>query len=170
MKTYELQILDFKKVRMLGKKVLVKMGSNAKKHWQEYLNDGSNQLLQENENRVSPKGDCIGFMGGYNPQTKTFIEMPGVFVKPDTIVPDGFDYIDIPDCNMAVLWITAENPNLEKGAHNLLLKHLKETNYEADYSLGFSAEYYTSVGYVNLDKNNPIYKFGYFLPCKEKLV
>ncbi len=167
-KTYKLEITDFKACRMIGKKIIVTLGKTARKHWQKFLNDGSNEFLQKLECKLSPAGECIGWMGDYDSKTKTFTEMPGVFAVMDSEVPNGYDSIDIPDCKMAILWIEGNTSNLEKGAHNLLLKYLNETDYAPDYSLGFSMEYYTSVGYVSLDKDNPIYKFGYFLPCKTK--
>lgn len=167
MKKFSLEVIDFKAVRMIGRKINIKLGKNAKKHWQKYLTDGSNDFLQQLD-KVSPDGDCIGWMGDYDPETKIFTEMPGVFVKKDSQVPEGYDYVDIPDCKMAILWIEGEEANLEKGAHNLLLKHLAKTDYVPDYSLGFSMEYYTSIGSVKMDENNSIYKFGYYLPCKKK--
>src|SRR5690606_38021166 len=168
MKKIELEIIDFKATRMIGRKTTVKLGGNAKKEWSKFLKDGSNDLLQSSHDRMSPKGDCIGWMGDFNPETKMFVEMPGIFMKPTSQIPHGFDYMDINECKVAILWITGDNPNLEKGAHNLVLKYLTKTDYVADYSLGFSLEYYTSIGYVNLDKENPTYKFGYVLPCKPK--
>lgn len=168
MKKIELEIIDFKATRMIGRKTIVKLGGNAKKVWSKFLTDGSNDLLQLSHDRMSPKGNCIGWMGDFNPETKMFVEMPGVFMNPDSHVPDGFDYIDIKACKVAILWIIDNQPNLEKGAHNLLLKHLNKTDYIADYSAGFSLEYYTHIGYVSLDKENPTYKFGYVLPCKRK--
>src|SRR5690606_25086418 len=130
-----------------------------------YLKDGSNEFLQKLK-KVSNDGDCIGWMGDYNPETKTFVEMVGVFVESGSMVPEGFDYVDIPNCKMAILWIEGVNPDLEKGAHNLILKYLKKTEYMEDYSYGFSMEYYTIIGYVTMDEINPIYRFGYYLPCK----
>lgn len=163
---YELEIKEFESVRMVGKKIEVKLGGNAKKHWKKYLSDGSNEFLQTQQTRVSPKGDTIGWMGNFNPETKMFTEMPGVFMNPKSVILDDYDYIDIPKCLVAILWIEGDNPNLERGAHNILLKHLKKTSYIADYSYGFSMEYYSNIGYVNLDIENPVYRFGYFLPIK----
>ncbi|WP_162140306.1 GyrI-like domain-containing protein [Haploplasma axanthum] len=168
--SYQLEIKDFNAVRMVGKKTTVKFGGNAKKHWKSYLDNGDNDLLQNLKNKVSPNEDCIGWMGNSNLETKTFIEMPGVFLLENSDIPEGFDYIDIPKCKMAILWIEGDTPNLERGAHNHLLKYLKKTDYIEDYSLAFSMEYYTSIGYTHLNKENPVYKFGYLLPCRRRNV
>lgn len=153
---------------MIGKKTIVKQGKNAHKQWKMYMEEGFNDVLQSHPDRISPLGNCIGWMDDYIIDSKSFTEMPRVFMRADCDVPTGFDLIDIPQCTMAVLWITDTQPNLEKGAHNALLKRLKKTDFEADYRLGFSAEYYSNIGYVNLDPHNPYYKFGYLLPCKLK--
>jgi len=57
-------------------------------------------------------------MGNYDPSTKTFTEMPGVFVRPETVVPEGLDHIDLRECLMGICSISGDNPNLEKNAHN----------------------------------------------------
>ena len=168
MKNYELEIRDFNAVKIIGKKISIKFGGNAKKHVQNYLKNGDGQFLQGLPTRISPDEDLICWMGESNLITKTFSEMPGIFANKNSQVPEGFDAMDIPDCKMAILWIEGSTPSLEKGAHNLLLKHLRDTVYIEDYSLGFSMEYYTSIGFSILDIENPKYKFGYFLPCKKR--
>ncbi|MHA6529422.1 hypothetical protein [Paenibacillus sp. BAC0078] len=69
------------------------------------MNDGTNDLLQSLPERVSPLGDTIGWMGEYNPQTKEFIYIAGIFAQPGAMVPNGFSYRDIPDYLMGIGWI-----------------------------------------------------------------
>lgn len=162
----ELKVVDFQETRMIGKKITVKQGRNAKKHWNTFLNDGSNELLQKLDDRTSPFGDCIGYMENYDPISKTFIEMPGVFTKPNTIVPEGFDYIDLPKCLMGICAISGDNQNIDRGAHNKTVKMMIKEGYEPDYSYGFSFEYYSLEKFVQT-KQGDDYTFYYYLPCKK---
>jgi hypothetical protein len=52
---------------------------------------------------------------------------------------------------------------LTRGAHNKLLKLMREAGYAPDYSYGFSMEYYS---YEKYEKDNDEYTFAYYLPCQ----
>lgn len=164
------EVMNFKATRIIGKEVIVGKTNPAYKLWQDMLKDGTIDLLNNMEERVSPKGDSIGWMGEYNPKTKEYTYIAGIFTKPKTTVPEGFSYRDIPKCQMGIGWIQGKTSNLEKGAHVKTEKIMKENGYEPDYSIvGISMEYYSYEKYLKLeDDGKNIFTFGYYLPCKKK--
>ncbi len=163
------EVKNFDSVRVIGKEVIVGKKNPVPELWRKMLSDGTNDFLQSIPERVSPMGDTIGWMGEYNSQRKEFTYIAGVFVKPNTTVPKGFSYRDIPDCMMGVGWIQGNTSNLENGAHSKTEKIMKENGYIPDYSeVAISMEYYSFDKYVNIEDNgNNIFTFGYFLPCKK---
>jgi len=163
------EIQEFKAVRFIGKEVTVGRKNPVPKLWEDMLNDGTIEFLQNMPERVSPRGDTIGWMGDYNPETREFTYIAGIFTKPGTTVPDGFSYRDIPDCLMGIGWIQGNSPNLEKGAHVKTEKIMKKNGYEPDYSkVAISMEYYSFEKYANIEEDgNNTFTFGYYLPCKK---
>ncbi|MBE6052740.1 MAG: GyrI-like domain-containing protein [Clostridium sartagoforme] len=163
------EVKNFKAVRFIGKEVVVGEKNPVPELWKEMLSDGTNEFLQNMPERVSPIGDTIGWMGEYNSQTKEFTYIAGVFTKPNTTVPSGFSYRDIPDCIMGVGWIQGKTSDLEKGAHGKTEKIMKENGYAPDYSkVAISMEYYSFDKYINIEENGENkFAFGYYLPCKK---
>lgn len=157
--TIRFEAVDFLPVRLIGLECVVAKGGNARKTWKQFRTDGANEQLQAMPQRVSPQGHQIGWMGDFNAETNTFVEIPGVFMQPETPVPEGFGYRDIPHCLMGICHISGENA--ERGAHNKAVKAMKAQGYEPDYSLGFTMEYYAPREDGKAD-------FAYYLPCKKK--
>lgn len=162
-KDVTLKVIDFGPAWLIGKQTLVKQGGNAADFVKKYRNDGANAYLQCMANKVTQDGDFVIWMGEYNNETKTFVEIPGVLAKPGIIIPDGYVMRELPACTMAICTITGDTRSLSKGAHNKLVKLLKDSEYEPDYSKGFSMEYYS---YEKYECKNDIYEFSYYLPCK----
>ncbi len=163
------EVQNFKAVRIIGKEVIVGKKNPVPELWKKMLNDGTNEFLQSMPERVSTIGDTIGWMGEYNSQTKEFTYIAGIFVKPDTIVPNGFSHRDIPNCLMGIGWIQGNTSHLEKGAHIKTEKIMRGNGYEPDYSIvGISMEYYSFDKYANIKEDgNNTFTFGYYLPCKK---
>lgn len=109
-------------------------------------------------------------MGEYDPQTKEFVYIAGIFAEPNASIPDGFSYRDIPDCLMGIGWIQGTTSHLEKGAHGKTEKIMRANGDEPDYSVvGISMEYYSFEKYANIQEDGrSILTFGYYLPCKKR--
>lgn len=165
--TFEVQ--NFKAVRIIGKEVVVGKKNPSVELWETFLKDGTNEFLQSLPERVSPLGDTVGWMGDYNPKTREFVYIAGIFTKPDTPVPEGFSYRDIPDCLMGIGWIEGKTSELQKGAHVKTEKIMRDNGYEPDYSVvGISLEYYSYEKYAKFEDNGEnTFTFGYYLPCKK---
>ncbi|SHK16215.1 hypothetical protein SAMN02745136_01898 [Anaerocolumna jejuensis DSM 15929] len=165
----DFEVQNFKAVRFIGKEIIVGKKNPVPDLWERILKDGTNDFLQSLPERVSPLGDTIGWMGEYNPQTKEFTYIAGIFARPDASVPNGYSYRDIPDCLMGIGWIQGNTSNLEKGAHVKTEKIMRANGYVPDYSIvGISMEYYSFDKYANVEEDgNNTFTFGYYLPCKK---
>ena len=158
-----LKIVDFGPAWLIGKQTTVKLGGTATEFVKAFRNDGSNAALQQMDDKLTPDGDFVIWMGEANNQTKTFTEIPGILVKPGVAVPEGFVMRELPACSMAICTITGDTRSLSRGAHNTLVKSMKDSDYVPDYLLGFSMEYYS---YEKYECKNDLYEFSYYLPCK----
>jgi len=165
------EVQNFKAVRFIGKEVIVGRKNPVPDLWERMLTDGTNDFLQNLPQRVSPLGDTIGWMGDYNPQTKEFVYIAGIFAEPNANVPDGFSYRDIPDCLMGIGWIEGNTPELHKGAHVKTEKIMRANGYVPDYSIvGISMEYYSFHKYANVKEDGKnTFTFGYYIPCKKNV-
>lgn len=163
------EVRAFEAVRMIGKEVIVGKQNPVPELWQHMLGDGSIDSLQALPGRVSPLGDTIGWMGEYQPKTKAFTYIAGVWAQPGTPPPAGFAYRDIPACLMGIGWITGKTSELEKGAHQKTEKIMRQQGYEPDYSVvGISMEYYSFDKYAAIKEDGrSLFTFGYFLPCRK---
>jgi predicted transcriptional regulator YdeE len=163
------EIQHFQELRFIGKEVIVGKKNPVPQLWKKMLADGTNEYLQNLPNRISPIGDTIGWMGDYNHQTKEFTYIAGIFTKPNTVVPKGFSYREIPTCLMGIGWIQGITSDLYKGAHKKTENILRQNGYIPDYSVvGISMEYYSFEKYSKIKEDgNNLFTFGYFLPCKK---
>ncbi len=159
------EAIDFGPARLIGKPVTVSQGKTAAKHVRAFRADGSFALLNALPGRISPEGDLVIWMGEYDPETKTFVDIPGVLATPDCPVPEGFVSRELPRCLMGVGWISGPTRELTRGAHNKTVQLMKQAGCAPDYSLGFSMEYYSREGYEADRPEGENYTFGYYLPC-----
>lgn len=159
---YESEKID--PVRLIGKKTTVALGKNAVKFVTEFREGGALAALAGLS--TLPANDFAIWMGGYDEATKSFTELPCVFAAPDAEVPEGYDFIDVPACTLGKCFISGPTRNLSRGAHNKLLKLMKEAGAEPDYSLGFSMEYYSYELYGRDKDAGEDYTFVYILPVK----
>lgn len=166
----DFEVQSFKAVRFIGKEIVVGKKNPVPELWKKMLSDGTNEFLQSLPDRVSPKGDTIGWMGNYQPKTKEFTYIAGIFAKPDATVPEGFSYRDIPDVLMGIGWIQGTTSNLEKGAHTKTEKIMRANGYVPDYSVvGISMEYYSFDKFATIEEDGKnTFTFGYYLPCKKQ--
>lgn len=159
----EFVAVEFAAVKLIGKEITVSQGKTAAKSVAEFRKNGENERLQNHPDRVSPKGDIIIWMGDYNAQTKSFIEIPGIFASTQSEVPDGFVSRQLPACTMGVFTITGTTRDISRSAHNKLVRAAAENGYAPDYSFGYSMEYYS---YEKYEKGETEFVFAYYLPCR----
>jgi predicted transcriptional regulator YdeE len=148
----DFEIRPFSKARVIGKSTIVELDYEGSDDptipdlWTEMEDNGSLDILLSLPDRITEALDTVGWMGEYNPDNQEFTYLAGVLVKHDTDVPDGFEYRDIVDCEMAISRIQetddAEGGNIHGEASSHTSKAKTENGYEYDGSKGgFEMEY-----------------------------
>ena len=103
-------------------------------------------------NKLTENLDTVGWQGDYKPGDKSYTYLAGVLFKPNSPVPEGYEYRDIDSCEFAVAWLeetnTDDGGNLFADASGNLGKARDERGYSYDSSHGFfEMEYYSEERY-----------------------
>ena len=101
----------------------------------------------------------------YEEQNKLMGYTIGKFMKMDTPVPEGLDFIDLPDTFVAKGWIEGEFDDVISNAEALTKEAAKKQNEYTLTSWEFMAEVYTKEPTPEDGEN---YVLGYYIACKEK--
>ena len=143
-KLEKIEFIKIPNVRVIGVEVAQSMAEGAENPvpalWERCFSDGTVDMLKRLPRAVA---DCtIGWMG--DAKGPDFKYIAGVIAVENTPVPDGMQYRDLPACDMAKGYITGnlQNGDVYGNAHNLTVEGIKASNFDADYSVGWSAEVY----------------------------
>lgn len=174
-KLIKFEVQKFPASRLIGKQVNLSLNPGSENLapalWQTMWQDGSMEFLKNLPGRSTPDPDTVGWMGDYDPETNSFVYIAGVLAKEGYIVPDGFVYRDIPQCDMGIGWIQGreEGADLYAGAHNHVAEAMKESGYEYDSSSGdFEMEYYSYKRFaVPHYIGEKILIMDYYSPCRK---
>jgi len=173
-------VQSFPKMRVLGKTVRVRVDVGLEDRtiqdlWENMKRDGSLAALLALPDRLAQTADTVGWMGDYQPGAEAYTYLAGVLVRPDTAVPDGFEYRDIAACEMAVGWIQgtddAEGGDMMANASGHLSNAVKEHGYEYDGSHGlFEMEYYSYERFRGPEERGEKMILDFYSPCKKRAV
>ena len=116
--------------------------------------------------------DTVGWQGDYNPGDNSYTYLAGVLFKPDSPVPDEYEYRDIDSCEMAVAWIeeteTDDGGDLFADASANLAKVRDENGFRYDGSHGFfEMEYYSEERFKTPQKEGRRVILDFYSPCKK---
>ncbi len=170
------EIRAFPATRVIGKQVICGVGEDAENPgpalWESMMRDGSLEYLENLPQRATPDPDTVGWMGGYNPETNTFVYIAGILAKPDTPVPSGYVCRDIPACEMAIASIRGAGAghDVYDGAHDHTAKAMQERGYEYDPTAGgFELEYHSHTRFViPSERGEEFVILDYYSPCRKR--
>lgn len=159
----KIEFLELPAARMIGKKVINGGGENpVPALWEKCFKENTFHELEFN---VPVVEYGIGWMGEYNSETGTFTYIAGMLMPSGTIVPEGFDYRDLPSCTVANGYINGSfaNGDVFCHSHDLTVGGIIQNGYEPDYSYGWSAEAYAKDLPFDAEEGT----LNYFCPCKK---
>ena len=170
------EVKPFAAARVIGKLVDCSLNEGADNPvpgmWESMGQDGRLDFLKNMHERATPDPDMVGWLGGYNPESNSFTYIIGVLTRPDTPVPDGYAYRDIPDCEIGIAWIQGsdDNGDIYQGAHDINAKAMQESGYEYDHSAGgFEMEYYSHARFaIPATNGEKTLVMEYYSPCRKK--
>ena len=88
--------------------------------WGEWHQNGWFSLLENTAKAVEGEYGYLGLMTFRTdhqqlpPEENGFTYWIGIFFPPETAVPDGFDYLDLPENDVGISWIYGSDKNGEK--------------------------------------------------------
>lgn len=161
----KIEFISLPQVRMIGREVSCSLSPEVVNLvptlWEALFEDGAMDMLKTLPLVVS---DCtIGWMGNVKGQNYQYIA--GVMAREGTSVPAGFQYRDLPACDVAKGYIhgNLQNGDIYVNAHELTLEGIAANQRQYDYSFGWSAEIYPD----GLDFEAQEGTLCYYQPCKK---
>lgn len=129
-------------LRLIGKRYTESdPGGGFGSKWGEWFEKGWFKPL-EDIGYLAENGDayigCMRVAGG------VFEYWIGMFVADGSVVPDGYEYADIPAGDIAVCWIYGREDNGEvygEGPHNMCIEKIKEAGWEVADGMWFFERY-----------------------------
>ena len=175
-KLKKFEVIDFSGARIIGRSISVSFDIGIDDHtvedflWGDMLKNGFFDNLLKLPNKLTETQDLVGWMGDTN--DKGYIYLAGIFFKPESPVPNGYEYRDIPKCKMAVGWLedTPEGKgDIHVDASEMISKGMEENGYEYDGSNGFfQMEYYSEERFRTPEKQGKNVILDFYSPCKKK--
>jgi AraC family transcriptional regulator len=129
--------------------------------WEKIFSDGTIEKLKKLPLAIE---DCtIGWMGDVDGHNFKYIA--GVIAVENTSVPEGMQYRDLSECDIAKGFIygNLNNGDVYMNAHNLTVEGIKSKQFDVDNSYGWSAEIYPND--LNFDAGEGT--ICYFCPYKK---
>ncbi|WP_066498276.1 hypothetical protein [Abyssisolibacter fermentans] len=178
-KLVKFDILTFAKARVIGKKVVQKLDigiddSTIQDLWAGMTDDGSLDFLFTLPERSTKTPDRVGWMGDFKPGDEEYTYLAGVLVNHNTPVPEGYEYRDIANCEMAIGWIQrTEDDNggdIHVNASEHISKAIQENGYEYDSTHGFfEMEYYSYERFNVPEERGGNVILDFYTPCKKQI-
>lgn len=164
-----LSFIDFGPARVIGKEIRTKVAGEYNpipQFWMKCFEDRVFQILESMPDCILDSS-YIGWEGEYDPNTNEFSYIVGMFMKPDTPVPEGFDFRDLPACKMAIGWIKGKEPEIYMEGTPLMVSGMKEKGFEYDDSEGYMVEVYTYERFIMpQEKGEEEVILDLYIPCK----
>ncbi|WP_099469008.1 hypothetical protein [Konateibacter massiliensis] len=176
-KLVKFEVIQFSGARVIGKSINVKEPTTIDDPTITDLlemmkNDGHNDFLLNLPDKYTLNLDTVGWQGDFQPGDCSYTYLSGVLFKPNTQVPDGYEYRDIAPCEMAIAWIQEcdedNGGDLFADASSTLAKARAEQGYQYDCSHGFfEMEYYSEKRFkINQNNGKPVI-LDFYSPCQK---
>lgn len=115
-------------LRFIGKRYTKSDGAFSKK-WGEWFQEGWFGVLESLGAAPEHEGAYIGLMR----QADEFEYWIGMFFPLNTAVPEGFDFVDLPDCTLATCWLYGRSDTGElygEAAHMLCVSQVEKEGWK----------------------------------------
>lgn len=132
--------------------------------WDKCFSDGTFTKLEELREYHIDKS-YVGWMGDWNTDNK-FTYLCGMIMKPNTPVPEGFVYRDIPASTVATGWIQGLEKDVYSVAYDYTLKALEDQGYNVDEESPWCMELYNCPRFTSPMENGEII-LDFYIPCRK---
>lgn len=156
---------------IVGKEIRTRpMTQNIPALWGQCFTDGTYDRLVQMKEYIPTDipNDYVGYIRDFNPQDNTFTYLVGMFMMPDTPIPEGYAAYEIPVCTLAKAWVEGEEYDIYANASALTLEAIGQNGYEPDRQSFFQCEVYTDPRFgVPKSNGEKILTLDYYMPCKK---
>ena len=172
-KLTEIQFKKFDSYKVIGRAIHTKLMSNdISMAWGKFFSDGSCDALIElckgKSNQTPLPSAYTGVMYDFKDDNK-ITYLIGIIFSHSTVVPDGFDCFEIPECMIAEAQITGEEYEIYSQGHELVVSAVAEAGYEIDWNHFFQCEVYTDKRFSEpKNSGERLLTLDYYLPVKLK--
>lgn len=133
-KLAKIEFIDFGGYMMVGKEIRAK-ASEIEAFWKKCFEEGMYKpLIKMKEYLPEDIDEYVGFIKSYNEGDDSFNYVVGMFMKPDTPIPDGYVGYDVPKRTIAKAWVEGKENDIYNNAFLLITEVLKKHGYEMDFS------------------------------------
>ena len=168
-KVIKFEVNVFPESRIIGKSIRVDMNKLSEGDnpipvfWERCFADGMFATLESlSESKLDSA--YVGWMGEWNDSEKSFTYLCGMIMKPDSNIPEGFNFQDVSETTVAVAWIQGTEPEIYQNAHQLTTQSLSENGYQVDDNAPWSMELYACPRFTEADANG-CRILDYYIPC-----
>jgi predicted transcriptional regulator YdeE len=131
--------------KIIGRKIncLLKKGEEnpIPAFWSKCFSDGTIAKLEVTPDRLFPDL-LLGWCGDFKEEENSFYYLIGVLVKPEAVVPEGMESIDLPGGKYAVGTIEGQEPDIFRNAHQLTEQQMNKEKMAYDPVRRYEIEWY----------------------------
>ncbi len=161
-----LQISQLQGFRIIGKAIYTHMDMKENpipSFWEKCFEDGTFKQLDEmNDHHIDHS--YVGWMSDWNEADGKFAYICGMLMKPNTPVPEGFIYRDVPAATVAIGWIQGLEKDIYPVAHEITQKAMEEKGYKVDVAAYWCMELYNCPRFTTPMENGEVI-LDYYIPC-----
>ena len=179
-KLVQFKVEVFPKMQVIGKGVVLVEGEmtledrSIENLWENMMQDGCLEVLDQLPGHVGPVGDKVGWMGDFHPPDMHFTYLAGALFGPEVQAPEGFLSRVIEAGEMAVSSIQGlegpEGGDLHADASAINGRAMAEHGYEYDGSRGlYEMEYQSREHYYLPLERSEQPRLDFYSPCKKKV-
>lgn len=166
-KLVNLQINQLPDIRIIGKEIYPDMDMQENPvpaFWGKCFGDGTFTKLEELK-EYSIDSSYVGWMSDWSTGENKFTYICGMLMKPNTPVPEGFIYRDVPASTVAIGWIQGLEKDVYSVSHEFTQKAMEEQGCKLDEIASWCMELYNCPRFTTPMENGEII-LDYYIPCK----
>lgn len=171
------EIKHFEGARVIGRSVIQKFDADESDPtipdlWNKMFSNGDMDFLFSLDNRITQQHDRVGWEGDINHEIGGYTYFAGVLTKQNKPVPVGYEYRDIPKCQVAYAQLQDNDINdgtsIHGSASGVVSAERDKQGYEFDGSMcKFEMEYYSFDRFDAKLKHGEKVVLDFYTPCKK---
>lgn len=169
-KLTKIEFVNYGPYKIVGKEIRTPISPNIQKFWGQCFEEGMYDKLLAMKEYIPTDilDDYVGYFREYDGADESFTYVVGMFMNPDTPVPEGYVGYDIPETLIAKAWIQGEEVEIYNNAYFLITEAMQQNGYEVDWEQFYWCEVYTDARFgIPKSQGETCLTLDYYMPCKK---